>query len=50
MLLPLQVPDVCTGGLASREDDVIKVDFDVLHNHPECSLRVTLAPEVPFEW
>jgi hypothetical protein len=44
-----KVPKVCSGGLARGEDDVIKVDFDVLHSSPECSLRVTLAPEVPLE-
>lgn len=44
-----QVPEVCSGGLALSEDQVVKVDFDVLHSSPECSLRVTLAPEVPLE-
>jgi hypothetical protein len=44
-----KVPKVCTGGLARGDDDVIKVDFDVLHSSSECSLRVTLAPEVPLE-
>jgi hypothetical protein len=45
----MQVPEVCSSGLALSEDHVIKVDFDTLHKSPECSLRVTLAPEVPLD-
>jgi hypothetical protein len=44
-----QVPEVCSGGLASSDKSVLKVDFDVLRSNPECSLRFTLAPEVPLE-
>jgi hypothetical protein len=45
----VQVPEVCSSGLALSENHVIKVDFDTLLKSPECSLRVTLAPEVPLE-
>lgn len=44
-----KVPDVCTGGFATTNDTVISVDFETLRASPECSLRFTMAPEVPLE-
>jgi len=44
-----KVPDVCTGGFAWTNDTVIPVDFETLRESPECSLRFTMAPEVPLE-
>lgn len=44
-----KVPGVCSGGLAESPEHVVPVDFNVLHRSPECSLRFTLAPEVPLQ-
>jgi hypothetical protein len=42
------VPHVCSGGLARRGDDLLRVSLQALQGAPECSLRVTLAAEVPI--
>ncbi|WIA37929.1 hypothetical protein OEZ86_001306 [Tetradesmus obliquus] len=42
------VPDVCSGGFAAEVDQQLNVSLAVLQESPECSLRVTLAPEVPL--
>ena len=44
-----KVPDVCSGGIALGDDDVVKVDLATVRAAPECSLRVTLTPEVPIQ-
>lgn len=43
-----KVPDVCSGGLAAEPDSMLRVSLKVLQQSPECSLRVTMAAEVPF--
>lgn len=42
------VPDVCRGGFAHSTSATLEVSLAVLKASPECSLRLTLAPEVPL--
>lgn len=42
------VPGVCSGGFARSAHDTLEVSLAVLKASPECSLRITLAPEVPL--
>eukprot|EP00775_Hariotina_reticulata_P009901 gene9901-10058_t len=43
-----EVPGVCTGGFSNNDSaDPLNVSLSVLKASPECSLRVTLVPEVP---
>jgi hypothetical protein len=42
------VPEVCSGGFATEKDQQLNVSLAVLQESPECSLRVTLVPEVPL--
>lgn len=44
------VPDVCSGGFASSPNTVLRVSAAVLAASPACSLRFTIAPEVPLRW
>lgn len=50
-LLPLshaqaEVPGVCTGGFTRKDNQTLNVSLAVLASSPECSLRVTLVPEL----
>jgi hypothetical protein len=42
------VPEVCSGGFAREMDQQLNVSLAVLQESPECSLRITLVPEVPL--
>jgi hypothetical protein len=42
------VPEVCSGGVAREADQQLNVSLAVLQESPECSLRITLVPEVPL--
>jgi hypothetical protein len=42
------VPEVCSGGFATERDQQLNVSLAVLQESPECSLRITLVPEVPL--
>ncbi|KAF6253111.1 hypothetical protein COO60DRAFT_466940 [Scenedesmus sp. NREL 46B-D3] len=42
------VPEVCSGGFATDTDQQLNVSLAVLQESPECSLRITLVPEVPL--
>lgn len=43
-----EVPGVCTGGFSNNDSAApLNVSLSVLKASPECSLRVTLVPEVP---
>ncbi|WIA23997.1 hypothetical protein OEZ85_013624 [Tetradesmus obliquus] len=44
------VPYVCDGGFAETMAMWINVSLGVLQDSPECSLRVTLAPQTPMQW
>jgi hypothetical protein len=41
---------VCDSGFGERPATQIDVSLGVLQESPECSLRVTLAPQVPMQW
>lgn len=41
-----EVPDVCDGGFARKDNSTIDVSLAVLQSSPECSLRVTVVPEI----
>lgn len=45
------VPNVCTGGYAENvPNKMLQVSLAVLQSSPACSLRITLAPQVPIAW
>ncbi|KAF6250541.1 peptidase S8/S53 domain-containing protein [Scenedesmus sp. NREL 46B-D3] len=44
------IPGACAGGFAARQADWVDVSLAALRGSPECSLRVTLAPQVPMQW
>lgn len=41
-----EVPGVCTGGFTRKDNQTLNVSLAVLASSPECSLRVTLVPEL----
>lgn len=41
-----EVPAVCSGGFAKAANVTLDVSLTVLQVAPECSLRVTLVPEL----
>lgn len=45
-LAQAEVPGVCTGGLTRNDNQTLNVSLAVLASSPECSLRVTLVPEL----
>jgi hypothetical protein len=42
----VEVPGICSGGFAERANSTLEVSLGVLAASPECSLRVTVVPEV----
>lgn len=41
-----EVPEVCDGGFARKDNTTMDVSLAVLQTSPECSLRVTIVPEL----
>jgi hypothetical protein len=44
------LPWICDGGFAEGQATWLNVSLTVLQQSPECSLRVTLAPQIPMQW
>jgi hypothetical protein len=44
-----EVPGVCSGGITRRDNSTLDVSLGVLQKFPECSLRVTLVPELSLK-
>jgi hypothetical protein len=43
------VPDVCAGGFATSANSTLDVSLAALQASPECSLRVTIVPELSLK-
>eukprot|EP00775_Hariotina_reticulata_P014225 gene14225-14369_t len=43
------VPAVCSGGITESRVDTLDVSLGTIKKSPECSLRVTLVPQVPVQ-
>ena len=43
------VPAVCSGGITESRVDTLDVSLTTIKKSPECSLRVTLVPQVPVQ-
>jgi hypothetical protein len=41
-----EVPGVCSGGITRKDNQTLDVSLAVLQASPECSMRVTLVPEL----
>lgn len=41
-----EVPAVCDGGFARKENSTLDVSLSILQGSPECTLRVTVVPEL----
>jgi hypothetical protein len=44
------IPGVCSGGFPKTASSLVNVSLSVLQESPQCSLRVTLAPQLPMQW
>jgi hypothetical protein len=44
------LPWVCSGGFPKAFGSWVNVSLAVLQESPQCSLRVTLAPQLPVQW
>lgn len=42
----VEVPAICSGGFAEADNATLDVSLTVLQASPECSLRVTVVPEI----